>query len=108
MDAWSKVNAAVHAKGGLTALQLWHTGRISHRSLQPDGEAPVAPSAIQADSRTNIRAADGSLVREQCDTRARWKCPSWPTSWKTTAAPPTTRAAPASTWWKSTAPTAIC
>ncbi|OQS38146.1 N-ethylmaleimide reductase [Chromobacterium haemolyticum] len=66
--AWTKVNAAVHAKGGLTALQLWHTGRISHRSLQPDGEAPVAPSAIQADSRTNIRAADGSLVREQCDT----------------------------------------
>jgi N-ethylmaleimide reductase len=66
--AWSEVTAAVHQAGGKIALQLWHTGRISHRSLQPGGDAPVGPSAIQADSRTNIRAADGSLVREQCDT----------------------------------------
>ncbi|MDF0605837.1 N-ethylmaleimide reductase [Neisseriaceae bacterium TC5R-5] len=65
--AWSKITAAVHAKGGLIALQLWHTGRISHRSLQPDGIAPVAPSAIQADSNTNIRAEDGSLIRVACD-----------------------------------------
>lgn len=27
-------------------LQLWHVGRISHPSLQPDGALPVAPSAI--------------------------------------------------------------
>ncbi|MEN6081775.1 alkene reductase [Chromobacterium piscinae] len=66
--AWSEVTDAVHQAGGKIALQLWHTGRISHRSLQPNGDAPVGPSAIQADSRTNIRAADGSLVREQCDT----------------------------------------
>ncbi|MBT2867141.1 N-ethylmaleimide reductase [Chromobacterium violaceum] len=66
--AWSEVTDAVHRDGGKIALQLWHTGRISHRSLQPNGDAPVGPSAIQADSRTNIRAADGSLVREQCDT----------------------------------------
>ncbi|MDE1715002.1 alkene reductase, partial (plasmid) [Chromobacterium amazonense] len=59
--AWSEVTAAVHQAGGKIALQLWHTGRISHRSLQPNGDAPVGPSAIQADSRTNIRAADGSL-----------------------------------------------
>ena len=66
--AWSKVNAAVHEKGGKIALQLWHTGRISHRSLQPDGEAPVAPSAIRAESNTNVRQPDGSLARVPCDT----------------------------------------
>lgn len=65
--AWGKVNASVHAAGGKTALQLWHTGRISHRSLQPDGEAPVAPSAIRAESNTNVRQPDGSLARVPCD-----------------------------------------
>lgn len=30
--------------------QLWHVGRVSHTSLQPGGEAPVAPSAIRADN----------------------------------------------------------
>ena len=38
----------MHAKGGIIFLQLWHGGRISHSSLQPDGAAPVAPSAIAA------------------------------------------------------------
>ena len=34
--------------GGRIFLQLWHVGRISHPSLQPDGALPVAPSAIAA------------------------------------------------------------
>ena len=68
VQAWKAVNDSVHAAGGLMALQLWHTGRISHRSLQPDGEAPVAPSAIKADSNTNVRQPDGSLARVPCDT----------------------------------------
>ena len=28
---------------------MWHVGRLSHVSLQPDGVAPVAPSALVAD-----------------------------------------------------------
>ncbi|MBD1914622.1 MULTISPECIES: alkene reductase [Cyanophyceae] len=44
---WQKVIQAVHAKGGRIFLQLWHVGRISHPSLQPDGATPVAPSAIK-------------------------------------------------------------
>lgn len=64
---WKKVNDSVHAAGGHTALQLWHTGRISHRSLQPDGAAPLAPSAIKAESNTNVRQPDGSLARVPCD-----------------------------------------
>ena len=44
---WRKVTDAVHAAGGRIVSQLWHVGRVSHTSLQPDGKAPVAPSAIQ-------------------------------------------------------------
>ncbi|MEH2472098.1 N-ethylmaleimide reductase [Nitrobacteraceae bacterium AZCC 2161] len=44
--AWKKITDAVHAKGGIIFLQLWHTGRISHPSFQPGGAVPVAPSAI--------------------------------------------------------------
>ncbi|ROO24586.1 alkene reductase [Salinisphaera orenii] len=44
---WRRVTDAVHAAGGRMYLQLWHVGRISHPSLQPEGKAPVAPSAIR-------------------------------------------------------------
>jgi N-ethylmaleimide reductase len=43
---WKLVTDAVHTAGGRIFLQLWHVGRISHPSLQPDGALPVAPSAI--------------------------------------------------------------
>ena len=46
---WKKVTEAVHQKGGHIFLQLWHVGRISHPSLQPGGQLPVAPSAIRPD-----------------------------------------------------------
>lgn len=45
---WKLVTNAVHEQGGLIYAQLWHVGRVSHVSLQPDGCAPVAPSAIAA------------------------------------------------------------
>jgi N-ethylmaleimide reductase len=50
--AWRPVTEAVHEAGGHIVLQLWHVGRISHVSLQADGQPPVAPSAIQADQTT--------------------------------------------------------
>lgn len=46
IEGWKLVTKAVHEKGGRIFLQLWHVGRISHPSLQPNGELPVAPSAI--------------------------------------------------------------
>lgn len=46
---WKKVTNAVHAAGGVIFAQLWHVGRVSHTSLQENGAAPVAPSAIQAE-----------------------------------------------------------
>ena len=47
VEGWKQVTEAVHEKGGHIFLQLWHVGRISHPSLQPDGQLPVAPSAIR-------------------------------------------------------------
>jgi len=44
---WKAVTQAVHDQGGHIFLQLWHVGRISHPSFQPEGALPVAPSAIQ-------------------------------------------------------------
>ncbi|MBW4581205.1 MAG: alkene reductase [Tildeniella nuda ZEHNDER 1965/U140] len=46
VEGWKLVTEAVHTHGGRIFLQLWHVGRISHPSLQPDGVLPVAPSAI--------------------------------------------------------------
>ncbi|WP_267358929.1 MULTISPECIES: alkene reductase [unclassified Methylobacterium] len=45
---WAKVVDAVHARGATILLQLWHAGRASHASLQPDGDQPIAPSALDA------------------------------------------------------------
>ena len=50
--AWKKVTDAVHEAGGKIVCQLWHVGRISHVSLQPDGQQPVAPSAVNAGVKT--------------------------------------------------------
>jgi len=49
---WKQVTDAVHAAGGKIVCQLWHVGRFSSVALQPDGGAPVAPSAIQAEGNT--------------------------------------------------------
>ena len=57
---WKLVTDAVHAKGGFIFLQLWHVGRISHPSLQPNGALPVAPSAIAASG--SGLTATGELV----------------------------------------------
>lgn len=45
---WSKVTAAVHRAGGRIFAQLWHVGRLSHVSLQPEGQSPIAPSVLRA------------------------------------------------------------
>lgn len=58
-----KITAGVHAENGHMAVQLWHTGRISHASLQPGGQAPVAPSALSAGTRTSLRDENGQAIR---------------------------------------------
>ena len=57
---WKKVTQAVHQAGGRIFLQLWHVGRISNRTLQPDNQLPVAPSAIAPEGQS--MALDYSMV----------------------------------------------
>jgi N-ethylmaleimide reductase len=49
---WRRVTEAVHKQGGQIALQLWHVGRISHVSLQANGQAPVSSTARRANAKT--------------------------------------------------------
>lgn len=51
---WRKATDAVHEAGGRIFAQLWHVGRVSHVSLQPNGGAPVSSSAIRAKTRTYL------------------------------------------------------
>src|ERR1700737_1185560 len=52
VEGWKRVVDAVHLAGGRIFVQLWHVGRISHPSFQPDGGLPIAPSAIRAEGQT--------------------------------------------------------
>ncbi len=60
---WRRVVDAVHAKGCIIFLQLWHVGRVSHSSFQPGGALPVAPSAVPiAAEGMKTMTADGKVV----------------------------------------------
>jgi 2,4-dienoyl-CoA reductase-like NADH-dependent reductase (Old Yellow Enzyme family) len=45
-EGWKHTTNAVHDKGGVIFLQLWHTGRASHSSFH-GGQPAVAPSAVK-------------------------------------------------------------
>lgn len=51
---WRRITDAVHAEGGRIVVQLWHVGRISHVSLQPNGQAPVSSTARVANGKTFV------------------------------------------------------
>ncbi len=51
VEGWRVVTDAVHAKGGLIVLQLWHVGRTSHSSFH-GGALPVSSSAVKPDGDT--------------------------------------------------------
>src|SRR5271170_885752 len=59
IKGWRQVVDAVHAKGGVIFLQLWHVGRVSHSSFQPGGVLPAAPSAVAISSEFKAATADG-------------------------------------------------
>ena len=46
VEGWKHVVNAVHDKGGVIFLQLWHMGRASHSSFH-NGKPAVAPSAVK-------------------------------------------------------------
>ena len=62
IEGWRAVVDAVHAKGGVIFLQLWHVGRVSHSSFQPGGALPVAPSAVAISADYKTMTADGKAA----------------------------------------------
>ena len=62
IKGWREVVDAVHAKGGVIFLQLWHVGRVSHSSFQPGGVLPVAPSAVAISGALKTSTADGKVT----------------------------------------------
>jgi N-ethylmaleimide reductase len=62
IKGWREVVDAVHAKGGVIFLQLWHVGRVSHSSFQPGGVLPVAPSAVAISETLKTATADGKVT----------------------------------------------
>jgi 2,4-dienoyl-CoA reductase-like NADH-dependent reductase (Old Yellow Enzyme family) len=53
VEGWKLVTSAVHERGGVIYLQLWHVGRISD-PLYLNGDLPVAPSAIAAPGHVSL------------------------------------------------------
>ena len=49
---WKRISDAVPARGGRIVVQLWHVGRISHRSRLPGGQPPVSSTARAANVNT--------------------------------------------------------
>jgi N-ethylmaleimide reductase len=61
VKGWREVVDAVHNKGGVIFLQLWHVGRVSHSSFQPGGALPVSPSAVPISPELKTMTADGKV-----------------------------------------------
>lgn len=61
-QGWQRVTKAVHVSGGRIFAQLWHVGRFSHPSLQPNQQLPVAPSAIAPPKGSKTIIETGAFV----------------------------------------------
>ena len=61
--AWKAIVDNVHAKGGKIVAQLWHTGLVAHKSLQPDSKAPISASDVKVGARTSLRDSDDQAIR---------------------------------------------
>jgi len=65
---WTKIVDAVHAKGGLVSLQLWHIGRVAHPSwaelpvIKANGGKPGVSASAVAIPRGTVQALDGQQV----------------------------------------------
>jgi 2,4-dienoyl-CoA reductase-like NADH-dependent reductase (Old Yellow Enzyme family) len=98
VEGWKQVTAAVHAKGGRSSPSCgtW----AASRTQLPDGEAPVASAiAAKAMSACCVRNARTGAARAGNGGNGRHR----------RGLPPAkTPRKPASTAWKSTAPTATC
>lgn len=56
VEAWKPVTNAVKQAGGRIICQLWHCGRHSHSSMQPEQRLPLAPSPVYEKGRVSTLA----------------------------------------------------
>lgn len=63
VQSWRPVIEASKRDGNAVYCQLWHVGRQSHSSVQPDGLPPLAPSAVPIKGFT-YRSAEGRIPYE--------------------------------------------
>ncbi|KAI8143824.1 hypothetical protein BJV82DRAFT_537931 [Fennellomyces sp. T-0311] len=63
IKGWKHVTDRVHAKGGVIFLQLWHLGRTTAVDQLPQGQRPVAPSAIAVKGDNLLAGAEYPMPR---------------------------------------------
>lgn len=63
INAWRPVVEASKREGNAVYCQLWHVGRQSHSSVQPDGLPPQAPSPVAIKGFT-YRSPEGRIPYE--------------------------------------------
>ncbi|WP_062239147.1 alkene reductase [Brevibacterium epidermidis] len=63
VEAWKPVVAAAKHDGNAMYCQLWHVGRQSHSTVQPDGLPPKAPSPVPITG-FKYRSPDGPVAYE--------------------------------------------
>ena len=59
IEAWKKVTAAVHAKGGQIFLQIWHAGRAAHPAFN-QGAQTVSSSGVGLSG--EVHTAEGKVA----------------------------------------------
>ncbi|GAN03415.1 NADH-flavin oxidoreductase / NADH oxidase [Mucor ambiguus] len=57
VEGWKTVTSNVHAKGAVIFLQLFHSGRVGSKDLNPNQEPVVGPSEIPSPGK-NLHGAD--------------------------------------------------
>ncbi|KAF1800306.1 hypothetical protein V8B55DRAFT_1546187 [Mucor lusitanicus] len=62
IEGWKKTTSAVHAKGGVIFLQLWHIGRVGSKYLNPNQEQVVSASDIPCPGKT-MQGTDHEVPR---------------------------------------------
>ncbi|KAI3458886.1 hypothetical protein Pfo_015549 [Paulownia fortunei] len=61
VEAWKPIVTAVHEKGGIFFCQLWHAGRVSNYSFQPNGNPPVSCTDKPIQTDQHIGGSDGAI-----------------------------------------------
>lgn len=47
IEGWKRITDAVHAKGGIVFMQLWHVGRVGFQRFNPNNEQVVSASPLR-------------------------------------------------------------